>query len=184
MQFLPLAPMPQPLRFPHLYGRVRGRTAQRSCSAAVSGGHDVSAHQPARSMPDEARGLVAPLLSESGVPYSPIRLQNGIGKSTLLSLSLMGWFSGLLPKDLQTRGTMKRKRGPIGPRKQWDRLGSAYGIRTRDLRLERAASWATRRMRLAGETRDRKSQPLYCTALFPRCQVWRCAKMAAVHALC
>src|SRR5579885_2657989 len=127
--------MPQPLRFPHLYGRVRGRTAQRSCSAAVSGGHDVSAHQPARSMPDEARGLVAPLLSESGVPYSPIRLQNGIGKSTLLSLSLMGWFSGLLPKDLQTRGTMKRKRGPIGPRKQWDRLGSAYGIRTRDLRL-------------------------------------------------
>src|SRR5579859_1605147 len=26
-------------------------------------------------------------------------------------------------------------------------LGSAYGIRTRDLRLERAASWAARRMR-------------------------------------
>ena len=29
-------------------------------------------------------------------------------------------------------------------------LGSAYGIRTRGLRLERAASWAARRMRLEG----------------------------------
>ena len=29
----------------------------------------------------------------------------------------------------------------------FDLYGSAYGIRTRDLRLERAVSWATRRMR-------------------------------------
>src|SRR5437868_5643519 len=31
-------------------------------------------------------------------------------------------------------------------------VGSAYGIRTRDLRLERAASWAARRMRRDTET--------------------------------
>ena len=33
-----------------------------------------------------------------------------------------------------------------------ENTGSAYGIRTRDLRLERAVSWATRRMRrVAGD---------------------------------
>ena len=30
---------------------------------------------------------------------------------------------------------------------RYDFFGGAYGIRTRDLRLERAVSWATRRMR-------------------------------------
>src|SRR5574341_1308570 len=49
--------------------------------------------------------------------------------------------SGVMVRSLRI-GTGPTQVGPV-----FRRFGSACGIRTRDLRLERAVSWASRRMR-------------------------------------